>query len=94
MEPTADPEVVIESRNGDEIIYRRSDGLRWSVKGTCDRRGDCLIGSVIDGKYRIRNHRHLARLNKVIPGRIDSELDVPVGPNFTGCCPFTIEILS
>ena len=89
-EKTADPEVVIESRKGDEIVYRRSDGLRWKVKGVCDRRGDCMIGAVVLDGVVIKDKKHLAQLVKKHGTRIDSLMDVPVGPNFSGCCPFKI----
>ena len=44
--PTADPTVVIESRREGYVRYRRSDGARWEVRGSCDMRGDCLVGAV------------------------------------------------
>lgn len=86
---TADPDVVIEIRDGDSIIYRRTDGLRWRVTGKCDRRGDCLIGAVING-VTIESKEQL----RAMGDRPDSPLDVPVGPKFKGCCPFEIEVLS
>lgn len=88
---TADPEVIIESRSGDSVTYRRSDGVRWRVTGKCDRRGFCLVGCVIDGTV-IESVEHL---NELAQGRrIDSELDVPLGPGYKNdCCPMTVEIL-
>lgn len=83
MIPTADPAVFIEEQREGYVRYRRiTDGRRWIVRGTCDKRGDCLIGAVIDGKV-IRDHKHLATFHGK---RIDSELDVPVTPEFDTCC--------
>lgn len=99
MIPTADPEVVIEeygiSAAGTPFVrYRRSDGARWEVWGRCDRRGDCLIGTVVqtpDGPVTVRDRAHIEELKRQLGReRIDSELDVPVGPGFKGCCPLTI----
>lgn len=83
MEQTADPHVVIEARGTDWVRYRRDDGRRWEVHGQCDRRGDCLIGAVLADGTVVRDHAHLAELGD----RPDSLLDVPVTPEFTGCCP-------
>lgn len=93
-ETTVDPDVVIEEQRVGYVRYRRvTDGRRWEVHGTCDRRGDCLIGAVIDtpdGPVEIEDHDHLARLAESLGrDRIDSDLDVPVTPEFRGCCPFT-----
>ena len=46
MRPTADPAVLIEEERPGYIRYRRDDGVRWEVRGTCDYRGDCLLGAV------------------------------------------------
>ena len=84
---TADDYIFIEEQREGYVRYRRiSDGRRWEVHGTCDRRGDCLIGATVD-EIQIRDHEHLEEL-KVILGkqRIDSELDVPVTPEFDDCC--------
>lgn len=67
---TADPHVVIEAQHVGYVRYRRDDGRRWEVNGTCDGRGDCLVGAV-----------------DPLMGRPDERLDVPVTPEFTGCCP-------
>lgn len=84
--PTADPDVWIEEQRVGYVRYRRTtDGRRWAVHGSCDRRGDCLIGANIGGVH-VRDHAHLAQLAKATPGRIDSELDVPVTPEFDTCC--------
>lgn len=90
MAKTADPDVVIEARAVSYVRYRSlSTGRRWEVHGICDRRGDCLVGAVIDGIV-IRDHEQLARLVQAAgTDRIDSPLDVPVTPEFRGCCPFT-----
>lgn len=92
MERTADPYVLIEERREGYVRYRMLDPetrkvvRRWEVHGTCDRRGDCLIGAVIDG-VEVRDHAHLARLVRAKGrARIDSEMDVPVTPEFDTCC--------
>lgn len=94
MIPTSDPNVVIEERREGYTRYRNTDGKRWEVHGVCDRRGDCLIGAVVstpEGQVEIRDHGHLAELGERLGReRIDSELDVPVGPGFQGCCPLRI----
>lgn len=83
---TCDPHVWIEESRPGYTRYRNSDGRRWEVHGTCDRRGDCLIGAVIDGE-EVRNHAHLARIQKKKGNsRVDSDLDVPVTPEFDTCC--------
>lgn len=81
MELTSDPRVRIEERRDGYVRYLRDDGVRWEVYGVCDRRGDCLVGAVIDG-------RELTRADvDALTGRPDSQLDVPVTPAFGGCCP-------
>lgn len=86
MLPTSDPTVFIEEQQPGYVRYRRTDGRRWIVRGECDRRGDCLIGAVIEG-IEIKDHEHLAQLVKEFGrDRIDSELDVPVTPEFQTCC--------
>lgn len=94
MELTSDPFVIIEERGDNYVQYKNiSNGRRWKVIGRCDRRGDCLIGSVVNGET-IRDHAHLEEIkNKLGKDRIDSELDVPVTPEFKDCCPFTYEEL-
>lgn len=88
MVETADPFVFIEEqRPGYVVYYRSTDGARWSVSGTCDRRGDCLVGSVIDGFGLIESKADIGRAQrKLSKQRIDSELDVPVTPGFDTCC--------
>ena len=86
MSPTADPCVWIEEQRDGYVRYRNADGRRWEVHGTCDRRGDCLIGAVIEGET-IRDHEHLEEMKRRFGReRIDSELDVPVTPEFVTCC--------
>lgn len=91
---TVDPFVVIEEQRLGYVRYRALDtGRRWEVHGKCDRRGDCLIGAVIDGE-QIKDRDTLAlKTASLGRTRIDSELDVPVTPEFTGCCPFTYVVL-
>lgn len=88
MIPTSDPTVFIEEqREGYWRYVQPETGKRWEIEGFCDRRGDCMIGAVVDG-VTIQNHEHLAALcAEVGQDRIDSELDVPVTPDFEGCCP-------
>jgi hypothetical protein len=85
--PTADPHVFIEEQRPGFVRYQRTtDGRRWEVHGVCDRRGDCLIGAVVEGEV-IRDHAHLEDLKQRLGReRIDSELDVPVTPEFDSCC--------
>lgn len=94
LEPTADPGVFIEARGDGWVRYRRDDGRRWEVHGVCDRRGDCLIGAVVTNEHgepeQIRDHDHLAEMtHRLGRDRVDGELDVPVTPEFSDCCPFT-----
>ena len=91
LQPTVDPNIFIEDQRVGYIRYRQLDPTTkrvtrsWEVYGTCDKRGDCLIGAVIDG-VEVRNHKHLAEIEASKPGRVDSELDVPVTPEFSSCC--------
>ena len=92
MLPTADPGVFIELERPGYIRYW-SVNRRWEVYGVCDQRGDCLIGAVIDGET-VRDHVHLERLKQRLGvERLLSNLDVPVTPEFKGCCPFTFKEL-
>lgn len=93
MEPTADPGIWIEEQREGYVRYRNDDGRRWEVHGVCDKRGDCLIGAVIegyDGKGRgdsINSKTDLRRAQTELGvERVDSELDVPVTPEFDTCC--------
>lgn len=71
--PTCDPDVVIEEERVGFIVYRSlSTGRRWEVRGVCDYRGDCMVGAVEPWP----------------PMRREDRLDVPVTPEFFGCCPF------
>jgi hypothetical protein len=87
MLPTADPTILIEEHRLGYVRYRNTEGRRWEVHGLCDQRGNCLIGAVIDGVI-VRDHAHLTEIAARKSGRVDSELDVPVTPEFHGCCPF------
>ena len=87
--PTADPSVYLEERRPGYARYVNREGRRWEVHGTCDRRGDCLVGATVAGEF-IRDRAHLEDLARRLGrDRVDSELDVPVTPEFKGCCPFT-----
>jgi hypothetical protein len=91
MIPTADPDVFIEEQRDGYVRYQRKDGLRWIVLGTCDRRGDCMIGAVVetpDGPVEIKNHEQLGSLE------IGDELDVPVYIGFNGCCPLQVVLIN
>jgi hypothetical protein len=68
--PTADPHTWIEEERPNYVRYRSDDGRRWEIRGTCDYRGDCLIGAV-----------------DPLLGPRETRLDVPVTPEFRGCCP-------
>jgi hypothetical protein len=46
MIATLDPHVFIEDERPGYVRYRADDGRRWEVVGTCDYRGDCLVGAV------------------------------------------------
>lgn len=72
--PTCDPYVVIEQERPGFVVYKNIlTGRRWSVDGVCDYRGNCMIGVVEPWPPKLRKDR----------------LDVPVTPEFFGCCPFT-----
>lgn len=83
LQPTSDPFVWIEEQGVGWVRYRNGAGRRWEVHGTCDRRGDCLVGAVIEGESvtTIDRARELAAAY--------TGLDCPVTPEFSGCCPFT-----
>jgi len=83
---TADPFTVIEEQRPGYVRYRNAEGRRWEVHGTCDRRGDCLIGTVIEGEL-VEDHAHLERIkHRVGKDRLVSEMDTPVTPEFDTCC--------
>ena len=87
MEETSDPDIVLEERRINYWRYRRNDGLHWEVRGHCDKRGNCLVGAVINGEYvDTLNRAHELALAYNGP-------DVPVGPGFKGCCPLEVMIL-
>jgi hypothetical protein len=87
--PTTDPFVVIEEQGDDWVRYHNTvNGRRWEVHGVCDRRGDCLIGAVIHNEV-VRDKAHLEELTARYGERPDSYMDVPVTPEFSGCCPFS-----
>jgi hypothetical protein len=98
VEPTADRSVCIEARAPGYVRYRAVDGRRWEVRGTCIRLGHCLVGAVVrtpGGLVQVASLAHLAQLQQQLGvARIDSPLDVPVAPGFTGCCPLEITCLA
>jgi len=79
MIATADPTVWAEELRPGYARYRNKDGRRWEVHGICDRRGDCMIGAVLPDGTVIESVDQI----------LESVLDVPVTPEFAGCCPFT-----
>jgi predicted methyltransferase len=83
VELTADPYVVIEERRDSYVRYRRTDGRRWEVLGDCTGLGYCMVGAVVNG-------REIATLGEAVMLITESplELDVPITPEFTGCCSF------
>lgn len=98
LAPTADDTVRIEDAEIGYVRYQSIDGRRWEVRGICDRRGHCLVGAVIQtpsGLVQIESLEHLEALKAELGAeRIDSEMDVPVGPGFEGCCPLEITVLA
>lgn len=91
--PTATWDTFIEEQREGYCRYWNLDGRRWEVHGFCDRRGDCLIGVVVEGfegKGRggwINSKTDLKRARRELGReRVDSELDVPVTPEFDTCC--------
>lgn len=96
--PTADRSVWIEAQRPGYVRYVSDAGQRWEVHGTCDRRGHCLLGANLrlpDGSLvEVQSLAHLAEL-QISRGsaRLDSELDVPVGPGFAGCCDLRVTVL-
>jgi hypothetical protein len=86
--PTADPDVVIEAKRSGYVRYRNTrTGRRWEVSGTCDRRGDCLIGAVIPGFGQITSYGDIeAAKQQLGVKRLVSEMDVPVTPEFVDTC--------
>lgn len=57
-----------------------------------------MIGAVIetlDGMLEIQSLEHLEQLKQELDKeRLDSEMDVPVGPGFEGCCPLEVTVLA
>jgi len=84
---TVCPTIWIEEQRPGYVRYRNDySGQRWEVHGTCDRRGDCIIGSVIDGVL-VRDRAHLIQILKDWPkSRLHAEMDTPVTPEFDTCC--------
>lgn len=97
MQPTADPGVFIEEQSEGYVRYNSVDGRRWEVRGVCQRLGYCLIGANIqtsNGLVVVQSLEHLEQLKQELGvERIDSELDVPVGPGFSGCCELEVSEL-
>jgi hypothetical protein len=79
---TSDPTVFIEEKRHGYVRYQNTNGDRWEIEGICDHRGDCIIGAEIDGE--IVSPERARELAEAYAGP-----DVPVLPEFTGCCPLT-----
>lgn len=84
-ELTCDPYVVIEERREAYVRYRSTDGRRWEVHGVCDGNRACMVGAVIDG-VPIETIEQAQALPT-------PELDCPVSPGFSGCCPLEVRVL-
>jgi hypothetical protein len=80
LTPTVDPNIWIEEQRSGYVRYRRSDGRRWAVLGTCDKRAECVVGLVVDG-HVVETLEEAKRLADVWTGP-----DVPVTPEFRTCC--------
>lgn len=81
---TCEPYVFIEEQRVGYIRYRDiTTGRRWEVHGICDKRGDCLVGAVIDGE----EVKTIERARELAAAYIGP--DCPVTPEFTDCCEFT-----
>jgi hypothetical protein len=91
---TADPFVVIEEQRAGYVRYLNTQtGRRWEVSGTCDKRGDCVVGAVItaaDGSTvtiaSLDHLRQLLRQKKWQLAITANGLDTPVTPEFNTCC--------
>jgi len=89
MLATVDPDVFIESQSVGYIRYwRQGDNRRWEVKGTCVRKGDCMIGAVVGG-VEITDKTQLATLALSPAWKNQETYDTPVTPEFEGCCDFS-----
>ena len=98
MAETSDKHVVIEEHAPGYVRYRSDEGSRWEVRGECIKLGYCLIGATIqtpDGLVTVESLEHIEKLKQELGvERIDSELDVPVGPGFESCCPLEVTVLA
>ena len=101
MTETCDPTTFIFDQGEGWKIYVEVDGdsivRKWKVTGTCDRRGDCWVGGIMntpDGPVLVESIEHYQELRAQIGDAwIDAQPDVPIAPGFDGCCPFVIEVL-
>lgn len=85
LTPTADPHVWIEEQRRGYTRYRNDEGCRWEVRGVCDHRRFCMVGAVVNGRV-VRTVEEA----RALPA---PELDTPVAPGFSGCCPLVITVL-
>ena len=86
---TCDPDVTIVA-SGPAMVRYRSEGREWTVRGLCDQRGDCVIGSVVHG-HQVRDRADYLALFELLGDRLGFRLDCPVTPTFKGCCEFRFE---
>lgn len=95
MPLSVDPVVEVEEIRPGYARYRNTrTGRRWEVRGTCDRRGDCVIGAVFnhpDGStIQVESVNHLKQLvrpnSKWRDVIASSGIDTPVTPEFNTCC--------
>lgn len=85
-EPTADSTVFIEDRRPGYIRYVQTSGRHWEVFGECVKLGYCMIGAVVgDPPAELANLDAAQTFVEANP----FQLDVPVTPEFNGCCSFT-----
>lgn len=83
MKPTLDPYVVIEEQRDGYVRYRNTEtGKRWEVHGVCDHRRDCMVGAVVDDVLI-----ETVEQARALP---TPDLDCPVAPGFSGCCPLRV----
>lgn len=44
---TNDPNVFIVEKSEGRVVYETTDGERWEIIGTCNRCGECEVGTVL-----------------------------------------------
>lgn len=86
LEETVDPDVFIEEKgsHGGEpfVIYVSSSGLRWIIRGECNRCGECWVGANgPEASTVIWTGSPIGEPNAFIDGRDIGRLDCPVLPS-------------